>query len=78
MGLAQVNIMTKRTKFRDVVPGSRFRYDGRVYLKLRLNLAKDEHQKRVMFPSEVEVEPIGGGEPRSGNDNHAPGDQPET
>jgi hypothetical protein len=46
---------TKRVKFCDVPTGKQFKYDGRVYLKLGLNLASDENRTRVMFPSETEV-----------------------
>ena len=52
--------MTKRMKFCAVLPGSRFKYRGRVYLKLRKNIATDEQEKRVLFPSEAEVEPVEG------------------
>ena len=48
-------IKTKRTKFCDVPPGKQFKYRGRIYLKLGLNLASDENRTRVMFPSETEV-----------------------
>lgn len=44
-------------KFREVPPGSRFEYQGRIYSKVRLNLAKDDQQKTTIFPSEAEVSP---------------------
>jgi len=44
-------------KFREVPPGSRFEYQGRIYSKVRLNLAKDDQQKTTIFPTEAEVRP---------------------
>jgi hypothetical protein len=68
----------KRARFCDVPTGIRFRHNGRVYVKLRLNLATDEEQRRTIFPSEIEVEAFdrdGGG---SGNNKDSvPGDETE-
>jgi hypothetical protein len=50
--------MIKRTKFADVPLGTRFKRDGRIFLKLGRNIAKDEHQTRIIFPSEMEVEAL--------------------
>jgi hypothetical protein len=67
----------KRARFRDVPTGTRFTYKGRVFLKLRLNLATDEGQRRTIFASETEVEAFdrdGGG---SGNKDSVPGNEME-
>ena len=53
----------KRTNFSDLTPGTRFRYNGRVYLKLRMNLARGEDQKRTVFPTETAVETFNTREP---------------
>jgi hypothetical protein len=47
--------MGKRAKFSELASGTRFDYEGRMYRKLRMNLAKDEGKVRVLFPSELEV-----------------------
>ena len=47
--------MSKRAKFSELASGTWFDYGGRVYRKLRMNLAQDEDQVRVLFPSEAEV-----------------------
>ena len=46
-------------RFREIQSGGRFRYQGRIYFKGRLNFAKDvQKQKSFLFPSETEVCPI--------------------
>ncbi len=45
----------KLAKFCDLSPGTRFIHRGRVYQKLRKNLARDEARARAVFPTEAEV-----------------------
>jgi hypothetical protein len=47
--------MSGRAKFSELATGTCFDYRGRIYRKLRMNLAEDEERVRAMFPSEVEV-----------------------
>jgi hypothetical protein len=47
--------MSKVAKFSELAAGTCFDYRGRVYRKLRMNLAEDEERVRAMFPSDVEV-----------------------
>ena len=47
--------MSGRAKFSELPTGTCFDYRGRVYRKLRMNLAEDEERVRAMFPSDVEV-----------------------
>ncbi|SPE50499.1 hypothetical protein SBV1_1140012 [Verrucomicrobia bacterium] len=49
----------KRAKFCDLVPGTRFRHNDRVYVKLQTNLARNEDQRRLVFPTDLAVELIG-------------------
>jgi hypothetical protein len=44
-------------KFCDLARGTHFKHGGRAYLKLGQNLARNEWQKRTLFPSELVVEP---------------------
>ena len=53
--MAKHGNITKRVTFCEVPSRTFFEYDGRVYLKLRMNLAEDENHVWVMFPSEAEV-----------------------
>jgi hypothetical protein len=47
--------MSGRAKFIELAAGTFFDYRGRVYRKLKMNLAEDEERVRAMFPSDVEV-----------------------
>jgi len=55
----------KQARFCDLSPGTRFIHRGRVYLKLRRNLARDEARARAIFPTEAEVGLLELEEPRS-------------
>jgi hypothetical protein len=46
----------KLQKFGEVVPGTRFRYENSVYIKTRMNMAVGADRKRIIFPSEAEVQ----------------------
>jgi len=66
--LGHPNMMT-RAKFSDLPPGTRFKFDGRVYFKLRMNLAKNDHHEHTVFPTEMPVEPCKGcGKPLGGEE----------
>jgi hypothetical protein len=56
----------KRTTFAALPIGTRFKHEGRVYLKLGMNLARDTDQKRVIFPSDLEVKTLKRNGQRSG------------
>jgi hypothetical protein len=45
----------------EVPPGSQFRFGGRLFRKLGMNLAEEPDGSRVVFPSSTEVEMIGSG-----------------
>ena len=47
--------MSKVARFIELPSGTCFDYRGRVYRKLKMNLAEDEERVRAMFPSDVEV-----------------------
>jgi hypothetical protein len=56
-------------KFGDLLPGTRFRWNGRVYSKLPRNLAAEEGQRvRFLFPTELEVELLDADNRQSGVD----------
>jgi hypothetical protein len=46
----------KRRKFQDVPLRTGFRHGGQRYFKLGKNIARNERQKRTVFPSDMMVE----------------------
>jgi hypothetical protein len=52
----------KRARFGDVPTGTRFTFDGRTYVKLRMNMARRDDEVRAVFPTdnEVDVHPSNG------------------
>ena len=49
-----------RVKFSEVPAGEQFKYAGRLFRKLGMNLAKEKGGTRTVFPSSAEVELFGG------------------
>ncbi len=47
------------TKCRDLPPRTRFRYHDRVYLKLEMNLARDEFGVQAVFASDADTQRLG-------------------
>jgi hypothetical protein len=47
-----------KSKFEQVRVGGRFRYDGKLFSKLALSLARGENRTGMIFHADVEVEPL--------------------
>jgi hypothetical protein len=54
-------------KITELAVGSRFRYQGQLFVKVEGNLARKRDGTGTLFPSDAEVELIKGGPSRTGH-----------